>query len=42
LGRGLEYLRMRHPDMRPDEFGVIKERYGELKRILVQGAVGQR
>jgi hypothetical protein len=39
LGRGLEYLRMRHPDMRPDEFGVIKERYRELKRILVQGAV---
>ena len=39
LGRGLEYLRMRHPDMQPDEFEVIKGRYRELKRILVQGAV---
>ena len=39
LGGGLEYLRMRHPDMQPDELEVIRERYRELKRILVQGTV---
>ena len=37
LGKGLEYLKARHPDMQPDEFGVIRERYRELKRILVRG-----
>ena len=39
LGRGLEYLRMRHPDMQLDEFQVIKERYRELRRILIQGFI---
>lgn len=42
LGKGLGYLRVRHPDMQPEEFEVIRERYRELKRILVQGAVGVR
>lgn len=37
LSKGLEYLRVRHPDMQPDELEVIWERYRELKRILVQG-----
>jgi hypothetical protein len=39
LGKGLGYLRVRHPDMQPDEFEVIRKRYRELKRILVQGTV---
>ena len=39
LGGGLEYLRLRHPDMQPDELEVIREKYRELKRILVQGTV---
>lgn len=34
LGKGLGHLRVRHPDMQPDEFEVIRERYRELKRIL--------
>ena len=38
LGKGLGHLRVRHPDMQPDEFEVIRERYRELKRIL-QGNV---
>ena len=37
LGKGLGHLRVRHPDMQPDELEVIRERYKELKRILVQG-----
>ena len=39
LGGGLAYLRMRHPDMQPREFEVIRERYRELKRVLVQGTM---
>ena len=39
LSKGLGHLKVRHPDMQPDEFEVIRERYRELKRILVQGAV---
>lgn len=39
LGKGLAHLRVVHPDMQPDEFEVIKGRYRELKRILMQGAV---
>lgn len=39
LGKGLEHLRGRHLDMQPDEFKVIKERYREMKRILVLGTV---
>lgn len=35
LGQGLEHLRVRHPHMQPDELEVIRERYKELKRILV-------
>ena len=37
VAKGLGYLKVRHPDMQPDEFGVIRERYRELKRILVRG-----
>jgi len=37
LGKGLEYLKVRHPDMQPDEFEVIRKRYRELKRILLRG-----
>ena len=39
LGKGLGYLKVRHPDMQPDEFEVIRERYRGLKRILVQGTM---
>ena len=39
LGKGLGYLRMWHPDMQPGELEVIRKRYRELKRILLQGAV---
>jgi len=39
LGKGLGYLKARHPDMQPDEFEVIRERYKGLKRILVQGTM---
>lgn len=38
LGRGLTYLRVRHPDMKPEDLEVIRGRYNELKLILVQGA----
>jgi hypothetical protein len=38
LGKGLEHLRVRHLDMQPDEYEVIRERYKELKRMLVQAA----
>lgn len=37
LRRGLEHLRVMNPNMEPDEFEVIRERYRALKRILVQG-----
>ncbi|KAF9645648.1 hypothetical protein BDM02DRAFT_488486 [Thelephora ganbajun] len=39
LSRGLGYLRSRNPDMQLGEFDVIRERYRELKRILVRGSV---
>jgi len=39
LGRGLAYLRVWNPDMQPDELEIIRKRYRELKRILVQGTV---
>lgn len=39
LGKGLGHLKVRHPDMQPDELEVIRERYKELKRILVQVTV---
>jgi len=39
LGRGLAYLRGWNPDMQPGELEVIRKRYRELKRILLQGAV---
>ena len=37
LGKGLEYLKVRHPDIQPDEFEVIRKRYRDLKRILLGG-----
>lgn len=39
LSRGWEYLRMKNEDVKPNEFELIRERYRELKRILVQGTV---
>ena len=39
LGKGLGYLRVWHPDMQSEELEVIRKRYRELKRILVQGTV---
>ena len=36
LAKGFEYLRVRHLDIQPDEFEVIRERYKELKRMLIQ------